>query len=142
MEIPELELDEWLTVLKPYQRELITNLVDQYGVEEAINRWIIANGPANTVKFGGVANGQDVSFLDRFKDEINKFICGHPSYDKEREEYLNLNGGTKAALVSALSSFLGDKLGASVTFIAPIVVLTLYLVAKMGKNAYCKGIDY
>lgn len=142
LEIPKYEIDEWISILKPYQREIIINLVDRYGAEEAINQWMMANGPVDTVKFGGMPDNEKSKFSDRFKDEINKFICGHPSYSKYREEYLKLNEGTKTALVTSISSFLGAKLGVSVSILAPAIVLTLYLVGKMGINAYCSVIEF
>ena len=124
MEIPKYEIDEWISILKPYQREIILSLVDTYGAEEAINQWMMANGPVDTVKFGGMPEGEKNNFSDRFKIEINKF-----------------NAGTKTALVSSISSFLGAKLGVSVSILAPAIVITLYLVGKMGVNAYCSAVE-
>lgn len=141
MEIPKYEIDEWISILKPYQREIILSLVDTYGAEEAINQWMMANGPVDTVKFGGMPEGEKNKFSDRFKIEINKFICGHPSYSGYREEYSKFNAGTKTALVSSISSFLGAKLGVSVSILAPAIVITLYLVGKMVVNAYCSAVE-
>lgn len=142
MEIPKYELDEWISILKPYQREIVISLIDKYGVEEAINQWMIASGPVDTVKFGGSADDDKDKFSDRFKIEIDKFICGHPSYASCREEYSKLNEGTKTALVSVISSFLSAQLGVSATILAPVIVLTLYLVGKMGINAYCSTVEF
>ena len=66
MEIQEIELSEWLIVLKPYQIEIVQNLVNEYGVEEAINKWILANGPMNMVKFGGDSEHGVGNFSERY----------------------------------------------------------------------------
>lgn len=142
MEIPKYEMDEWVSILKPYQKEIVINLVDKYGAEEAINQWMMANGPVDNVKFGGASNNEKDKFSDRFKIEINKFICGHPSYSSYREEYSKLNAGTKTAIVSSISSLLGAKLGISASILAPAIVLTLYLVGKIGVNAYCSIVEF
>ncbi|MGL4760134.1 MAG: hypothetical protein ACRCWG_01625 [Sarcina sp.] len=142
MNIPKYELNEWLDELKPYQKNIVRDLVEKYGVEEAIDRWMIANGPVSTVKFGGESNQTNEKFSERFKCEINKFICGHPSYDKYREEYLKINNNVKTAAISSISSLIGSQLGVSATILVPVVVLTLYLIGTMGKNAYCSVISF
>ena len=142
MEIPKYELNEWIEVLKPYQQKIVLQLVNENGIEDAIDKWLEANGPCNTVKFGGVSENQGDKFADRFKLEINKFICDHPSYEQYREEYSSFNSETKTVLVSSLSALLGSKLGVAASVLAPIVVLTLYLVGTMGKNAYCSVVKF
>lgn len=137
LEIPNYELDDWIDSLKPYQQKIIVQLVDENGVEGAIDKWLKANGPCNTVKFGGESSNEDDKFSERFKMEINKFICGHPSYEKYREEYSEFTIDTKITLISSLSALLGAKLGVTAGALAPVIVLTLYLVGSMGRNAYC-----
>lgn len=142
MEVPNYELSEWLDVLKPYQGEIVKQLVEKYGAEEAIDRWISAKGPMNVVKFGG--NGEDgrEKFAQRYKNEINKLICGHSDYSKERIEFGKINESTRATIVSSLSSFIGSQLGVSGAILSPIIVLSLYLVGKAGVKAYCSGLKF
>ncbi|MBS5787938.1 MAG: hypothetical protein KIC98_08505 [Clostridioides difficile] len=142
MNIPRYELNEWLDELKPYQRNIVKNLVEKYGIEEAIDKWMIANGPESTVKFGGESNNTNEKFSEKFKCEVNKFICGHPSYDKYRDEYSKISDSSKTIAISSISSLIGSQLGVSATVLVPAVVLTLYLVGIMGKNAYCSGITF
>lgn len=140
MEIPNYELDEWLSILKPYQRDIMTQLVSEYGEEKAIEKWLSASGPTSTVKFGG--DGNTKPFLDRYKIEINKLICGHPDYENERGEFNKENGKLKTVIVSSISSLIGSKLGVAATVLAPVIVLTLYTVGKMGVNAYCSCVSF
>lgn len=141
MNIESYDLDDLLKVLKPYQQELINQLINQYGVEEAIDKWIIANGPSDIVKFGGDSNN-GVSFVERYKIEINKLICGHPDYSEYRVEYSKLNESAKTFLISSISSLIGSKLGVAATAIAPVVVLSIYLIGKMGVKAYCANVSF
>lgn len=139
MIIPKYDIAEWLEELKPYQRQIITQLIDLYGEEEAIDKWLLANGPSATVKFGG--DGIQQSFKDSFKGEVNKFICGHPDYKKERDELGQHGEVTKTALVSAIASAVGSQIGVAATVLVPIVVLMLYTIGKMGINAYCTNVS-
>lgn len=136
MNIPNLSLEEWLNELKPYQREIITSLVKDYGEEDAIEKWLTANGPSEMVKFGGEGNAKP--FIDKFKIEMNKLICGHDDYKKERDEYKENGELVKSLLISSISSAIGSVIGVAGTVIAPVVVLTLYTVGKLGINAYCQ----
>ncbi|EOU1648715.1 MAG: hypothetical protein E7H79_01360 [Clostridium perfringens] len=142
MEIPNYELNEWLKELKPYQSEIVQELVDKYGVEEAIDKWILAKGPSNTVKFGGSGEESREKFSKRYKNEINKFICGHPDYSDYRDEFGKINENAKTAIVSTISAVIGSHLGVSGAILSPVIVLSLYLAGKMGVKAYCSGIIF
>lgn len=137
MEIPNIELEEWLEVLKPYQRDIIRDLVEKHGAEIAIEKWLLASGPTEIVNFGGEGNTKP--FLDRFKEEMNKFICGHNDYKKEIKEYKVSGEKIKTIMVSGISATIGVKIGIASAIIAPIVALTLFTVGKIGVIAYCSG---
>lgn len=140
MEIPNYKLDEWLSVLKPYQKDIILQLVSQYGEEKAIEKWLTASGPTSTVKFGGEGNMKP--FLDRYKIEIDKLICGHPDYNNERTEFGENGQNLKTVIVSSISSLIGSTLGVSGAVLAPVIVLSLYTAGKMGVKAYCSSVSF
>lgn len=142
MDIPNLELDEWIEVLKPYQRKIVIELVDKYGLEEAIDRWIVSSGPINTVKFGGNKDSSKHKFTELYKIEINKFLCGHPDYLEYRAEFSKHNEAIKLGIVSTITSIISPKLGVAGTVLAPLIVLSLSLFGKMGMNAYCSTITF
>ena len=54
IEIENISLDECYRYMKPYQRNIIEQLVRKYGIEKAAEEWINARGPMQTVTFGGV----------------------------------------------------------------------------------------
>jgi hypothetical protein len=138
VEIPNYELEDWLSVLKPYQKNIVSQLVSEYGEEKTIEKWLTASGPTGTVKFGG--DGNMKPFLDKYKNEINKFICGHPDYNNERTQLGEENETIKTIIVSSISSLIGSKLGVAAAVLAPAIVLSLYIAGKMGVKAYCSGI--
>lgn len=143
MEIPNYELNEWLEVLELDQRERVQQLVEKYGAEEAIDKWILGNSQTKGIKAGGdgIKN-----FIEKYKNEINKFICGHPDYDDFRKKFEGIfdeiNKETKAVIVSGLSAIIGSQLNITEAILAPIIVLSLYLAGTMGVKAYCSGITF
>jgi len=140
MEIPNYELDDWLSVLKPYQKSIVSQLVSEYGQEKTIEKWLTASGPTVTVKFGG--DGNMKPFLDRYKIEINKFICGHPDYNNERTQFDEKSENYKTLIVSSISSLIGSTLGVAGAALAPVIVLSLSIAGKMGVKAYCSGMSF
>lgn len=135
IEIPDIEIDEWLSELKPYQRKTITELIGNLSPQEAAEKWITATGPQNTIPFGGSKDTKP--FWDRFKEEFDKFLCDEGSYVEERTAIINEAGITKALLISGISAAIGATIGYTATLLAPAVAILLYIVGKMGVNAYC-----
>lgn len=141
MEFEKLELDNLIDALEPYQQELVKELVNNYGLDGALDKWLTAQGPVNMVKFGGVQEKEN-NFKERYKNEINKFLCGHPDYQNERKEFGKINDSSKTIVISGLSAFIGSKLGVAATVISPAIVISLGLAGKMGIKAYCSGISF
>ncbi|MGL6167231.1 MAG: hypothetical protein ACRC0Y_02955 [Fusobacteriaceae bacterium] len=133
---------EYLSVLPKYQKEIVSQLIDSYGVNDAIDKWIEANGPENNAQFGGIGN-----FLSKLKDsiktEINKFICGYSKLGKI--ESLQFNAGAKTLqvyIVSTISSIVAQTFSISAVSIAPIVVMILISVKKIGFTSYCEVVGF
>lgn len=139
MDIPNLELNEWLKELKPYQKEIMEQLIEKFGEDGAIEKWLLANGPSNTIKFGGDKTCKP--FLDRFKEEFTKFICGHEDYLKEQTQLAEQGEVTRTMLVGSISGLIGSKLGVATTVIAPVVVISLFTLGKIGRKAYCSEFE-
>lgn len=137
IEIPDYETNEWLSELKPYQRNSIIELIDKFSLEEAAEKWITATGPQNTVPFGGSKDTKP--FFDRFKEEFHKFLCDKNSYVEERNAIISEAGITKALLISGISAAIGATIGYTATLLAPAAAILLCVVGKMGVNAYCGG---
>ncbi|MGL5052128.1 MAG: hypothetical protein ACRC0V_07725 [Fusobacteriaceae bacterium] len=135
---------EYLSVLPKYQKEIVSQLIDSYGVNDAIDKWIEANGPENNAQFGGIGNGNFLSKLkDSIKTEINKFICGYSKLEKI--ESLQFNAGAKTLqvyIVSTISSIVAQTFSISAVSIAPIVVMILISVKKIGLTSYCEVVGF
>ena len=56
MEIADENLDTWLYILKPYQRNVIKALLDKNDNDEekVAQIWLSSGGPINTATFGGL----------------------------------------------------------------------------------------
>jgi hypothetical protein len=135
--IQDITLENWLSELKAYQRNSIVTLIDEYGEENAVEKWLSANGPKDNVPFGGIQTADTKPFLDKFKTEFKKFVCNHPDYEEDRKK-LNLESPiVKGIWISVISAALGATLGFAATLLAPAVAVMLSIVGKMGLNAYC-----
>jgi hypothetical protein len=136
-----IKLEDWLDELKPYQRSSIDFLIEKNGFEKAAEIWITSNGPASNVPFGGIS--QDTKpFFDRFKLEFQKFICGHPDYESDRQKLGTESQTAKAVYISIISGAVGAKIGYAATLLIPAVVILLGTIGQMGLNSYCAGIDF
>lgn len=136
--IPSYELNELLTALKPYQAGAISQLIEKHGEEETAKLWLSANGPTDTQKFGGAGSLDSKPFWHKFNEELRLFICGDKKYKKERDKLLSEAKPASLVLVSGISGLLGSTLGFAPSLLAPAVAMMLYVIGKVGVNAWCK----
>lgn len=139
IEFENLTLEEWGQSLKPYQFNIILQLVRNYGEMEAAEKWINAKGPQETATFGDISNSLNTgkNYWYSLRDEFNKLICGHPDYTKEREKLISTGKIIGLGGVSYISTLLSPIVGLSVPILTPAVMLLLHTAGKMGINAYC-----
>lgn len=138
MNIPELKTEEWIEVLEPFQQDLIKKLLEKHSEEKAMELWLTVSGPEHTSSFGGEGKSD---YLKSFKQEFDKLILGDEKYQdiiKEFNEHLVV---TKFFVVSFISSVLTGSLGVSAGVIAPLIVLALGTIGKIGLNAYRNNIS-
>ena len=131
--LPIYDLKEWMSVLDSFQQDLLSQILVNRTEEEAIDIWLAAVGQDNTATFGG--NGKE-DLLKSFKLEFYKFISKDEEYKDERREFEGYVTVTKFFVVSFLSSTLSERLGVASSVIAPLIVLVLGLIGKMGIKAY------
>ncbi|MEK6788615.1 MAG: hypothetical protein AABY68_06660 [Pseudomonadota bacterium] len=139
IEVPKIDMSEWVAELKPYQSSSINQLLAEHSEEETIKLWLSANGPTANIPFGGANLPSSEPFFDRFKNEFRKFVCGDPAYEKFREQLLAQTPMAKSIYISAISAALGATLGYAATLLAPAVAIMLHLVGTMGINAWCNA---
>lgn len=133
MNIPELKTDEWIEVLDVYQQELLNELLKEHNEEEVLEIWIEASTPKGMTPFGGVENKK---YLKSFKREINKLLLGDEKYVGVIKEFNEHASVTKFFVVSFLSNALAESMGVVAAVIAPLVVLVLGTIGKVGLDAY------
>jgi len=135
IEIPQATEDEWLALLKPYQRSTLETFLQHETLEGAAETWLSTTGSPNIVAFGGAQDTKP--FWERFLAEFNRFVCDEESYTDEKEALRLESPVNKALLVSTVSAAIGATIGFAATLLAPAVTLLLCLVGKMGIHAYC-----
>ena len=136
-DIPQGDVNDWLGVLKPYQRSTLQAFLTDGNPEAAAERWLGATGSPNIVPFGGAQDTKP--FWDKFKAEFRRFICDDSAYLEEKKALSGEGPVSKAILVSVVSAAIGATIGYAATLLAPAVTLLLCAVSKMGRNAYCTG---
>lgn len=134
--VPDVTLDEWISELKPYQKNSINQLLANKEPEEVAKAWLTSQGAINTIHFGGVKDSKP--FWDNFINEFNKFLCDERAYKEEKERLKGEIPVSKTILIYVISATLGAKIGFSAALFAPAVTLLLFSVGKMTKNAYCE----
>lgn len=131
--IPEYSTIEWVEVLEPFQQSLILDLLSQHSEEEALQIWLNISGPEHTATFGG--NGLK-DYFKNFKNEFDDLVLGEGKYKDSLKEFNEHVTVSKFFIVAHLSSVLADSMGVASGVVAPLIVLSLGIVGKMGLNAY------
>lgn len=129
--------EEWLDVLKPYQKSRIEALVAQgHDYEGVAEIWM---GTALKENSPFSAQPDQNRYYEQLVKEIRKFLCGNSEYDENRQQLLEATQGLtgREQFVSVISAVLGAKLGLAVAFIAPVIVLCIIVACKMSVNAWC-----
>lgn len=137
-QIPVYKDCGFIDCLKPYQQEIISQLLSGSDEEGAAKMWLSSNGPLNLRQFGGVPGAGGDAFYDRFVAEFRKFVCGGKEYDKEREEFMKVANPAAGFVVTTISVLIATTLGVAVGLIVPAVALLLRVIGKIGVNAWCK----
>lgn len=132
--------EAWLDALPEYQRTAMGDLLDSLEIEEAVAAWMTIGSPTDTAPFGGVKSAARLLFSNMLI-EIQKLLCGDPSYKNERDRLQQGAGVSRIAVITAISSAIGPHLGASAVFILPVVAVAMSLLAKAGQKTVCEGLD-
>lgn len=139
IEIENLSLDEWYICLKPYQRNIISQFVADFGEEVAAEKWLTARGPIQTATFGGDLSKNDdtKTYWSRLRDEFDKLVCGHADYKEERKKILAAGKTIGIGSVTALANWFAPIVCISSPILVPAIILLLHTTSKMGVKAYC-----
>lgn len=137
LHIPPGDLQDWLSVLKPYQKNTLNHFMRSMGPEGAAEKWLTTIGSPDIAAFGGAEGGNSQPYWERFKAECRKFVCDDTAYTEEKKDLLEKSPVSKAFMISTMSGAIGAYLGAPGTLIAPAVTVMLFTIGQIGRNAYC-----
>ncbi|ABO51531.1 conserved hypothetical protein [Desulforamulus reducens MI-1] len=131
--------DEWISALQPYQKNIINTLLDSGKSPEEISiQWLSASGPANTFPFGAAGKEQGSSlFYEKLKEEVEAFFCEQAKYEEDRKKLLEQFNAGHTYIIGLISVKISPIVGTSSAFIAPIIALILFTIARIGLNAWC-----
>ncbi len=126
----------WLDALESYQRHSLEALgLGELDPEEVAKAWLDAT-TSHTITFG--AGGDSRPFFDNIKREILRFICDSDSYETEKAQLRRQSNVTELFAVSVISRAISPVVGASNVFLAPLVAVILFSIAKVTVAAVCE----
>ena len=127
----QVDNEEWLTTLPRYQQIRIKQLVDSTNsYEEAAKQWLNAM-PENTFPFG--AEQARNLFIEKVRDEMEKFLSGDEKYADEHKQLLSSSEVLQKTLVSSVSAAIAPVIGTAAAYIMPVVVLVFMTMSKMAE---------
>jgi len=111
-----------------------------------IVRWLNADAPPRerNPNYAYLITPRDSfwPYWEAFKVEFKVFLCTkNRKYSRLRRELGKQEGATQPALISLISATIGAQIGTIGVVIAPLVVLSVITVLKIGKEAYCRTVD-
>jgi PHD/YefM family antitoxin component YafN of YafNO toxin-antitoxin module len=125
----QVENEEWLTTLPKYQQIRIKQLVDSTNsYEEAAKQWLNAM-PENTFPLG--AEQARNLFIEKVRDEIEKFLSGDEKYADEHQQLVSSSEVLQKTLVSSVSAAIAPVIGTAAAYIMPVVVLVFMTMTKI-----------
>ncbi|MEG4110205.1 hypothetical protein [Microcoleus sp. S13_C5] len=125
----QVDNEEWLTTLPKYQQIRIKQLVDSTNsYEEAAKQWLNAM-PENTFPFG--AEQARNLFIEKVRDEMEKFLRGDEKYADEHKQLLSSSEVLQKTLVSSVSAAIAPVIGTAAAYIMPVVVLVFMTMTKI-----------
>ena len=130
--------EDWLATLPSYQREPLERLLASSEDPLVVASKWLNSMPADKGKshFGGTRDGRPLA--DAIVTQVRAYLCGDPRYDEDRTQLGQQFAPTHAWFVGALTSVIGKWAdGVTAALVAPIVVLALISLGKIGLNAFC-----
>ena len=132
----ESEPENWLDALPAYQKKRVRELIQDSGsVEDAAKKWLSAS-PEHTFPFGA-EQGRSI-FLEKVRDEVEKFLCGHDDYEEERKKLLSSADLIQTTVVSSVSAAIASVIGVAAAYVMPVIVLVFMMMGKISLNAWCE----
>jgi len=129
-----VEADSWLKTLPDYQVKIINQLyLSKQDYNEVAQIWLSAS-MASTAPFG--AEKRPSVFYEKVLDEIEAFFTGDKKYEDCRLSIIKESGAFQSFAVGVISVALSPFLGASAIFLAPVISIVLFVITKVGLNAW------
>ncbi|MFM9268363.1 type II toxin-antitoxin system Phd/YefM family antitoxin [Tychonema sp. BBK16] len=129
----KVDSKEWLETLPGYQQIRIKQLVDSSNsYEEAAKQWLNAM-PENTFPLG--AEQAKNVFIEKVRDEIEKFLRGDEKYADEQKQLFSSSDVLQKTLVSSVSVAIAPVIGTAAAYIMPVVVLVFMTMTKIADRA-------
>jgi hypothetical protein len=83
-----------------------------------------------------------LGYWDAFKVEFKIFLCTkNRKYQTLRREVASHGKASQTVAVGLISGAIGAKLGTVAGVVTPLVIISLIIVLKLGKEAYCRTVD-
>lgn len=131
-------LDDWLAALPAYQRSVVSEMLKTSEPASVAIAWLNASGQTDTAPFGTVRLGASL-FYQKLLEQLRELLCGSSSeYESERGQLAIGAKAGQATVVTLISGTVAPVVGVSPVLLAPAVALTLFVIAKAGRETACE----
>jgi hypothetical protein len=136
IDISNIELGDALNTLKPYQKNTLLALIEQYGDEGAAEAWLSSGGPDGMTKFGG-SIGNAKPFWEAVKKEFKKLICGDTAYDDVRSKIEPISKNNIDYAINFIALSVATSLAVPHPLIVPVIAILIHIAGKVTVRAWC-----
>ena len=93
-------------------------------------------------KSAGARPPPSPNYWGRVRDEIHKLVCTNDlRYASLRRQLGAHSGKTQTAIVGVISAYVATVLGLAIGAVVPLVAVCLIALLRLGKNAFCDGLQ-
>lgn len=131
------EVDSWLQTMPKYKQSMITTMYDNLGDYEKVAREWLCVKNNSIAPFGSEA--PQTPTLERILDELELLLRGDEKYKNEITTLLADSNIIQYAVVASISEAIAGVVGTASVFIGPVIGILLFIVLKMGVNAWLKA---
>lgn len=131
----------WVNALPAYQQSVLRKMLEVAEPEDVAAAWLGATGHEDTATYGSVRLGASL-FYRNLLEELRSLLCEPDgAYLSERTDLVATSKAGHAAVVTFVSGTLAPAVGVSPVLIAPAVALTLFVLARAGRETACELLD-
>jgi hypothetical protein len=127
--------EAWLATLRPEQQSYLKPLLARVQLPQQLIEDVLAAETARGAE-QFISPQARTAFRNNFERELFKLLCGDASREQERRQ-LEAALPDRDAIVAFLTTTAAQHLGIPINGLAPLAVLVLMTISRLGLDAWC-----